>query len=74
MPPLAALKMLLALGTATSWCNTDGERFTNTEPYMISFVDVKRAHFMSPATRELYVELPTELGYERGYVGKLRQS
>ncbi len=28
--------------------------------YCISFIDIRRAHFVRPATRELYVELPTE--------------
>ena len=41
---------------------------------MISFVDVKRAHCRSPATRLVYVELPEELGHGKDKVGQLKQS
>ena len=42
---------------------------------MISFIDVKRAHFVSKAVRELYVELPPEMRQEgRDLVGKLIKS
>ena len=41
---------------------------------MILIVDVKRAHFRSPATRELYVELPEEAGCPEGWVARLLQS
>ena len=38
------------------------------------FIDVKKAHFWSPARRRLLVELPSGMGYPPGKVGLLRKS
>ena len=38
------------------------------------FIDVKKAHFWSPACRRLLVELPSGMGYPPGKVGLLRKS
>ena len=39
----------------------------------LAIIDVKRAHFHSPATREIYVDLPPERA-EEGMCGRLRRS
>ena len=74
MPPLSALKMLLTLATTDRIPDADGKKQTKDEPWLISFVDVKRAHFCADATRELYVELPPESGHSSEYVGRLKKS
>ena len=42
----------------------------------MSFVDVRRAHFHAPATRDVYVVLPEEYkpGGDRNVLGKLQMS
>ena len=74
MPPLAALKLLLSFCVTSSLVGMDGKVIHRRAPYCISFVDVKRAHFVSNATRELYVELPVEAGVPKGKVGRLLKS
>ena len=44
-----------------------------TETCLI-FIDVKKAHFWSPARRRLLVELPPEAGYPSDKVGLLKKS
>eukprot|EP00959_Pyramimonas_sp_CCMP1952_P401534 8413588-Pyramimonas_sp.AAC.1 len=39
----------------------------------LSFLDVRRAHFHAPATREVYVQLPPE-DASPGMVGRLNMS
>ena len=51
-PPLESLKILAVL-LAT-------RRRTPRGPICMKVLDVKRAHFHAPATREIYVELPSE--------------
>ena len=71
MPPLASLKMLMALATTKAFPRGSGKTEYKGETHLLSFVDVKRAHFCSPATREAYAELPDELGLGPGKVGRL---
>ena len=37
----------------------------------LSFVDIRKAYFNGTPTRNLYVRLPTELGFQKNTVGKL---
>ena len=74
MPPLAALKLLLCFCVTSTLVGVDDKVLRRRAPYCMSFVDVKRAHFVSNATRELYVELPAEAGVPKGKVGRLLKS
>ena len=71
MPSLSALKLLLAI--AVSQCLPGNGR--KTVQYYLGFLDVKRAHFYSKATHELYVEISQE-GKEahEDVVGRLLRS
>ena len=62
MPPLSALRILMALAVTESCRDLNGNWTRKTDRQFLSFVDSKRAHFCSNATRELYVELPPEAG------------
>ena len=74
MPPLSTFKLLLALATTLTF-ETNDNNCESTRDMMISFIDVKRAHFVSKAVRELYVELPPEMRQEgRDLVGRLIKS
>jgi hypothetical protein len=53
-PPLEALRFLCSLATSLSAENTEAD------PLCLSFLDITRAHFRAPATRELYVEIADE--------------
>ena len=61
MPSLSALKMLVTI--AVTFQMPDAGKAVK-EAYrkrrLLGFLDVKRAHFYSDATREIYVELPAE--------------
>ena len=59
MPSLAALKLLLTIAVSDSLPLEKGERRKAKQSFL-GFLDVKRAHFYSKATRELYVEIPSE--------------
>ena len=74
MPPLSALKALMVIAMANSWIDCNGKFIQPAYVQLILIVDVKRAHFRSPATRELHVVLPEEAGCPEGYVAKLLQS
>lgn len=52
-PPLETLRALIAKAA----CEDPGE---SRDPYKILLVDVSRAHFYAPATREVYIRLPPE--------------
>ena len=75
MPPLSSFKLLLTLAMTDRFYGADGTLRPRTEPWYIMFIDVKRAHFVAEATRDLYVELPGEIrrpGEDK--VGKLLKS
>ena len=59
MPSLAALKLLLTIAVSDSLPLEKGKRRKSKQSFL-GFLDVKRAHFYSKATRELYVEIPSE--------------
>ena len=74
MPPLSALRTLMTLAVTESSKDLNGNWTRKTDRQFLSFVDIKRAHFCSKATRELYVELPPEAGYGPDIVGRLLKS
>ena len=53
MPPLAALKVLLSLAVTKFRPNEKGVLCEDPEQEALGFLDVKRAHFCSAATRDL---------------------
>ena len=75
MPPLSALRLLFVVATTQGLKDPEGNviSFGDEQP-MISFVDVKKAHLWSPATRKVWVELPAEAGAPQGTVGRLLRS
>ena len=66
MPPLAALRMLLAFCVIRRLLDLQGALITRPGTYVIGFVDVTRAHFCAMATRDLLVELPPEMRKQLG--------
>ena len=64
MPPLSCSKLLLILAMCDRIPDSQGNLCRPPGPLCISFIDVKRAHFMSPARRSIAVELPPELRRE----------
>jgi hypothetical protein len=61
MPPLSCSKFLLILAAAERFPDEFGNLIRPEKPLCVSFIDVKRAHFMSPVRRAIAVELPPEL-------------
>lgn len=74
MPPLAALKVLLSLAVTSRWPDLNGK--LHKQPIKcIALIDIKRVHFWAEATRELYVELLEEAGYDTiEYAARLLKS
>jgi hypothetical protein len=60
MPPLASLKFLLILATSESFPDADGKFTTRQEQPVLGFINIRRAHFVSAATRDLLIELLPE--------------
>ena len=60
MPPLSCSKLLLLLAAAESFPDKNGKMTKPRKPLCVSFIDVKRAHFMSKVRRLIAVELPPE--------------
>ena len=61
MPPLSSSKFLCILVVAQYFHAADGKLLSIADPALI-FIDVRRAHFVSWARRDIAVELPEELG------------
>ena len=72
-PPLDSIKFLFRIVTTKKVRRNTG-KLVDQEGKCIQLVDIRKAHFYSPATRELYVELPSECGYSRDKVGLLVRS
>ena len=61
MPSLSALKMLVTIAVTFQLPHAGtAVKEAYAKRRLLGFLDVKRAHFYSDATRELYVELPAE--------------
>ncbi len=53
-PPLESLKAILAI------CASKQFRIERSERFVVMSTDVKRAYFHAPATRPIFIEIPTE--------------
>ena len=74
MPPITALRALFTLAVTMRVPNLEGKLTQMDRTTCLIFIDVKKAHFWSPARRRLLVELPSGMGYPPGKVGLLRKS
>ena len=76
MPSLSALKMLVTIAVTFQLPHAGtAVKEAYAKRRLLGFLDVKRAHFYSDATRELYVELPAEAKKPgEDVVGKLLKS
>ena len=74
MPPITALRALFTLAVTMRVPNLEGKLAQMDPTTCLIFIDVKKAHFWSPARRRLLVELPSGMGYPPGKVGLLRKS
>ena len=76
MPSLSALKMLVTISITFQLPHAgEAVKEAPAKRRLLGFLDVKRAHFYSDATRELYVELPPEAKKPgEDAVGKLLKS
>jgi len=76
MPPLSALRILFTLAVTKRFPDIEGKMPSMPlKDVCLLFIDVKKAHFWSPARRRLLVELPSEAGIDNEkYVGLLRKS
>ena len=73
-PPFEALRSLLICATIDELPNELGQLVAWTEPLVLMLIDVRRAHFYSPARRKVFVELPEEAGADKSKVGRLVRS
>eukprot|EP00435_Cladocopium_sp_Y103_P007958 s1954_g2.t1 len=76
MPSLSAPKMLITIAVTFQLPLAEpGKRTAYPKQKLLGFLDVKRAHFNSSATREIYLELPDEAKNPgQDVVGKLLRS
>ena len=58
MPPITALRVLFTLAVARRVPGINGNLEPMPRDTCLIFIDVKKAHFWSPARRRLWVELP----------------
>ena len=73
-PPLEALRSLLTCATIEELPNWLGRPVAWTEPVVSVLIDVRRAHFYSPARRKVFVELPEEASTDKSKVGRVLRS
>ena len=74
MPPITALRVLFSLAVTRRVPDINGNLKPMPKDTCLIFIDVKKAHFWSPARRRLLVELPPEMGYGPDMVGLLKKS
>ena len=72
--PLEALRSLLICATIDELPNEMGQPVAWTEPVVLMLIDLRRAHFYSPARRKVFVELPTVACTDKSKVGRLLRS
>ena len=73
MPPITALRALFTLAVTMRVPSLEGKLTQMDRTTCLIFIDVKKAHFWSPARRRLLVELPSGMGYPPGKVGLWRR-
>ena len=74
MPPITALRILSTIAVTKKIPNKDGKLIPLDPTMCLIFIDIKKAHFWSPARRRLLVEMPPEMGYLSDIVGLLKKS
>lgn len=74
MPPITALRMLFTLAVTGRIPDAEGKLRPMPKDTCLIFIDIKKAHFWSPARRRLLVELPEGMGFPPGKVGLLKKS
>ena len=74
MPPITALRILFTIAVTKKIPNKDGKLIHLDPTTCLIFIDIKKAHFWSPARRRLLVEIPPEMGCPPGMVGLLKKS
>ena len=74
MPPITALRILFTIAVTKKIANKDGKLIHLDPTTCLIFIDIKKAHFRSPARRRLLVEMPPEMGYPSDMVGLLKKS
>ena len=76
MPSLSAFKMLPTIAVTSRLADSSGQVLRIGTRKLLGFLDVKRAHFYSEATREIFVELPDEgkTSLDGDVVGRLKRS
>ena len=60
--------------TTDELTNELGQRVAWTERVVLMLIDVRLAHFSSPARRKLFVQLPEEASTDKSKVGRLLRS
>ena len=68
-PPLEALRSLLIRAAIDVLPNKLGQPVA-----VLMLIDVRRAHFHSPARRKVFIVLPEEAGTDKSKVGRLPRS
>jgi hypothetical protein len=69
MPSLSSFKFLMAIALTSCLPDLRGHVQQSPTQHVLGFLDVRRAHFVSAAIRELYCELPPEVYDTLGYDG-----
>ena len=67
-------EVFLFCATIDELPNELGQPVAWTEPVVLMLIDVRRAHFYSPALRKVFVELLEEAGTDKSKVGRLVRS
>ena len=73
-PPLGTLRSLLICATIEELPNDVGQLVAWSEPVVFMLIDVRWAHFHSPARTKMFVELPEEAGTDKSKFGRLLKS
>ena len=67
MPPIHGCKFLFILAMTQQWIELEGNPVLQERQLVFGYLDVKRAHFVAPSRREVYLELPSELQAIHGW-------
>ena len=74
MPPITAFGEFYLPAVTRKIPNWNGKLVEMPNETCLIFIDVKKAHFWSPARKRLLVELPPEAGHSHDKVGLLKKS
>ena len=71
MPPITALRILFTLAVTKRIPNLDGKLVDMPKETCLIFIDVKKAHFWSPARRRLLVDYLQKQGiHQTGWIAE----